>query len=254
MRSISPLALEVLGERARPVTSAEERVLAVPSPLASLLPGAVLRRGSVVAVATPGGPVDGRDDAAASLALGLVSAASAEGSWCALVGAPGLGLAAAAELGLALDRLPVVAAPPPTGSRSWAWVVATLLDGLDAVVAWPPLQLSSADARRLRDRARRRSAVLVIVGPWPGPVDLRLEVVGVEWEGVGAGAGRLRRRRVALRAGGRAWAGREPLAEAWLPADGGGLAACEASSSAAVDRGRGAGPGGAAGDRERRVG
>ena len=41
---------------------------------------------------------------ATSILLALLAGASAAGSWCAVVGMPSLGLVAAAELGIALDR------------------------------------------------------------------------------------------------------------------------------------------------------
>src|SRR5439155_174136 len=62
---------------------------------------------------------------ATSLLLALIAAASRAGSWCAVVGVPALGVAAADGLGVALDRLALVPYPGP----DWATVVAALLDG-----------------------------------------------------------------------------------------------------------------------------
>lgn len=109
-----------------------------------------------------------------SLALSVLSAASAQGSWSAAVGFPSLGLAAAAELGVALERFPLV----PSVGR-WAWVVATLLEGVDVVLGRPPAGgVRAADARRLIARARERGSVLVVAGSWPEPADVRLAVAG----------------------------------------------------------------------------
>ena len=79
---------------------AGERLLPVLGPLQPLFPAGALRRGSVVSVT-----------GSTSLALSVLAAASAQGSWCAAVGMPSLGLAAAAELGVALERFPLVASP-----------------------------------------------------------------------------------------------------------------------------------------------
>jgi hypothetical protein len=207
--------LEELVGRAQPVALAGERRLPVLPALASLLPDG-LRRGSVVAV-----------QGATSLALALVAAASAEGSWCAAVGLPSLGLAAAGELGMALDRFPLVAAPRPgSGPGGWAWVVAALLDAFDVVLAGGATAGSCrpADARRLTARVRERGAVLVVVSSrWPESPAVRLTVAASAWEGPGRGDGRLRGRRVEVVASGRATAARERRARLWLPAPGGGV-------------------------------
>ncbi|MGI9023941.1 MAG: hypothetical protein ACR2HV_12050, partial [Acidimicrobiales bacterium] len=150
-----PDLAEVAG-RARPVVLAGARLLPVLPALRPLLPEGGLRRGTVVAV---GGST--------SLALAVMAAASAAGSWCAAVavGRPSLHPEAAAELGIALGRFPLVAALPGSGPGGWPWVVAALLDAVDVVVAWPPSRLRRADAHRLVARGRERGAVLVVAGP-----------------------------------------------------------------------------------------
>src|SRR5205807_5430750 len=105
-----------------------------------------------------------------SLALALAAGPSSAGSWCAAVGAPSLGLMAAAELGVDLARFPLVAAPPPA---EWPTVVAALLDAIDVVLAWPPPYLRAGHARRLMARARERGAVLMVPGSFDG-ADVRL--------------------------------------------------------------------------------
>jgi len=67
---------------------ADPRVLPVAEPLAPLLPGGGLRRGSTVAVAAGPG--------ATSLLFALLAEASAGGAWVGVVGRPELGLVAAA--------------------------------------------------------------------------------------------------------------------------------------------------------------
>jgi hypothetical protein len=174
---------EALGRRSQPPTLAAERLLPVPAAFRPLLPGSGLRRGSTVGVSRSG-----------SLALALVAGASAAGSWVAAVGLPDLGVVAAAESGIALERLALV---PHPGSRAWATVVAALLDAIDVVLVRPPTGLRAADARRLSARARERGAVLVPLGAWPEPADLRLSVAASQWQGLGQGHGSLPSCRVA---------------------------------------------------------
>src|SRR5437588_5350206 len=119
---------------ARPVSLARERTLPVLSALAGLLPEGGLRRGSTVAIS-----------GTTSLALALLAGPSQAGSWCAAVGLPSLGLVAAAEVGVALERFPLVARP---GGACPA-VVATLLEAVDVVLVCLPRTVRQADDRRL---------------------------------------------------------------------------------------------------------
>ncbi|HEV2766710.1 MAG TPA: hypothetical protein VGV63_03245 [Acidimicrobiales bacterium] len=215
-------ALREAAEQARPVALAGEQLLPVLDPLRPLLPEGGLRRGTTVTVeGAPG---------ATSLALALGAAASAAGSWAAAVGLPALGWLAAAELGVALERV-VVVSPPPA---AWATVVAALLDAVDLVWAGLPPRLSAGDARRLVARARERGSVLVpLARPatdgssagWPSPAPVRLAVASPAWTGpAGAGAGRLLARRVEVVATGRGAAARERRVALWLPGPDGGVA------------------------------
>jgi hypothetical protein len=200
-----------LGSRVRPVVLAGERRLTVPGPLEALLPGGGLQRGTVVAV-------DGAMGAGAtSLVLQLVAAATAVGEWAAAVDvANTFGALAAAEAGVALERLAVVRRVAP---NRWGRVVATLLEGVTLVAAIVPGSVRPSDARRLTARARERAAVLVTTGPWPAEAALRLRAETSTWGGLGRGEGLLRERvlRVAVR--GRGAAGRARVAE--LPAGAG---------------------------------
>lgn len=202
----------------RPVAAQEvdDRVLPVSGPLARLLPAGGLRRGSTVAV--PNGP------GATSLLLALLAEASAGGAWVGVVGRSDLGLVAAAEAGVRLERLALV---PRPGADLLA-VTSALLDGLDIVVVAGAERagVRAADRQRLAARTRQRGAVLVALGPWPG-ADAELTCSDVQWEGVGAGAaggsGRLCSRRVQVRVYGRgaALGGRSALV--LLPAPGGAV-------------------------------
>src|SRR4051795_3391289 len=113
--------LDQLRVRTRPVALAEEERLPVLGPLAGLFPGGGLRRGTTVSV--------GGGSGSTSLAMALLAGPSQAGSWAAVVGCPDLGLVAAAELGVDLERLALV---PRAGSQ-WPTVVSALLDAVDVV-------------------------------------------------------------------------------------------------------------------------
>ena len=216
----APLAatdIRRLAEQVRPVALAGERRLPVLPALATLLPGGGLRRGSVVSVS-----------ASTSLALALMAAASAAGSWCAGVGLSSLGLQAAAELGVVLERFPLVATPRRTGRGGWAWTIAALLDAFDVVLARPP-SLGAEDVRRLLARARERGSVLVLTGgrPSSGVADLELHMVHSAWEGVAQGHGRLRARRMEVVVSGRRSGAPERRCWLWLPGPDGEVAVAE---------------------------
>jgi hypothetical protein len=214
-------ALARAAERAKPVALAAEHVLPVLPALVPLFPDGGLRRGTTLAV---GGA------AATSLALAVAAGPSGDGSWVGVVGMPSLGLLAAAELGVALDRLVLVAPPEDSGPDAWVSVLATLVDGMDVVLAAVPRGARLGDARRLSARVRERGAVLVLVdearqgaagGIGPFEPELRLRGADVAWEGLEPGAGHLRARRLVVEAGGRRAAARPRRAALWLPdADG----------------------------------
>jgi len=191
-----------------------EQSLPVSAQLRPLLPGGVLRRGGTVAVAAN---ADGRSASsragATSLLFALVAEASSSGSWCAVVGMPRLGLVAAAEAGVAVERFALVPHPGP----DWAAVVAALIDGVDIVVVATPGPVAAAVASRLGARARQRGAVLIPVGQWPG-ADLTLTVTGDTWHGLGQGRGRLRTRDLEVHVQGRGAAARGRRAMLSLPA------------------------------------
>ncbi|MEJ7585264.1 MAG: hypothetical protein WKF43_14555 [Acidimicrobiales bacterium] len=183
--------------------------------MADLLPERGLRRGSVVAVDGSG---------ATTLALALVAEASQAGSWTVSVGLPTLGLGAAAELGVDLERLVLVDVPPPA---QWTTVVAALADAFDLVLIRPGHRIRPGDARRLMARVRERGGVLchlpatsALSTTWPDVPDLTLTVRSVAWRGVAPGEtghGRLRSRRVTVEVTGRRGAARPRRCDLWLP-------------------------------------
>ena len=197
--------LTEVAARVRPVVLAGERRLAVPGPLGEILPGGGLQRGSVVRV--EGAPGSG----ATSLLLSLLAAATAAGEWAAVVdGEEVLGGLAAAEAGVALERLVVVRSVP---AALYGRVVATLLDGVTVVGATVPRGFRLSDARRLEARARERAAVLVAAGPRPGEATLRLRAEHSSWSGLGHGEGLLGERLLRVAVSGRGAAGRERVAD-----------------------------------------
>ncbi|MDI1464891.1 hypothetical protein QEZ54_28370 [Catellatospora sp. KI3] len=206
-----------------------DRTLPVLPELRRLMPGG-LRRGSTVAVAPSPDPGCG---GTTSLLLSLLSAASAAGSWCAVVGLPTLGMAAAAELGIVLERFALVPHPGP----QWATVAGALLDGFDVVVVAPPGPVAPTVRGQLAARARQRGSVLVpFCGPgrtWDG-ADLTLSLVDGAWQGLGPGRGRLLGRELSISASGRGAAARPRRATVWLPATAGLAATLYGKVSAEV--------------------
>ncbi len=177
------------------------RMLPVAPALADLLPGAGLRRGSVVAV-----------HHSTSLLFALLAEVTAAGAWAAVVGAPSLGIVAAAEHGVVVSRLALV----PQPGAEYPAVMAALLDGVDLVVT-EPRSVRPDVARRLAARARHRGAVLLSLGPWPS-ADVELHCTPGTWTGVlEHGAGHLRSRPVEVHARGRGAAARPRSASVLLP-------------------------------------
>jgi len=212
--------LSALGERVRPVAASRTRLLPVLPPLAGLLPDGALRRGTTLTVGRPG------DNGALSIALALVAAASSSGSWCALVGHPGLGAVAAADLGVDLGRLAIL----PRPGVLWAEATAAVIEGVDLVVLCPPFAPRASMARRLVARARERRAVLMVLpgrAGWPEPPDLALRVDDATWEGITAGGGHLRRRRMTVTVTGRRSATRPGRHHLWLPAPDGSVSGAD---------------------------
>jgi hypothetical protein len=210
--------LRQIADRARPTVLAREQVLPVLPALRDLLPSGALERGTTVGVT---------GDAATSLALALIAGPSAAGSWAAVVGVPTLGLAAAAELGVALERLVLVREPEPS---SWGTVVAALVGAFDVVMLASTNRVRTTDARRLAARARERGSVLVQLGGVARSgleCDVRLTIGEVRWRGLARGHGNVRARRVIVETSGRRRAARPRRVDLWLLDDHGHVAVAE---------------------------
>lgn len=197
-----------------PVEVANDSVLTVLDPLVPILPRAGLARGQVVGC---------RGAAAMSLALALAAGPTEAGSWAAVVGLPTVGIQAASELGVAVERTLFVASPPPD---QWAVVLGAVIDGADIVIAAAPTRsVPAGETRRLQARLLSRGGVLVVVGD-PGAFvpDLVLDSEVIGWEGLGDGHGHLTCRRVSVQVDGRRL-GRPRRHELLLPGPGGAVAA-----------------------------
>src|SRR5687768_7876313 len=110
------------------ITLAHDRYLPIDEAFTTLLPEPGLIRGRIVGC---------RGAAATSLALALASRATTAGSWLAVVGVAPIGIEAAGELGVAVDRLVSVDA---NGCRpdEWADRVAAAADGFELLLTMPP--------------------------------------------------------------------------------------------------------------------
>jgi len=200
----------------RPVVLAEQQTLPVLQVFQDVFPNGGLQRGSIVHVSGAVG--------ATAVALALAAGLTQTGSWVACVGLDRMGWAAAAELGVHLQRVAVIQTP----DQSWAAVTAALVDSFDLVLCGAQHVPSAQDARRLAARARERGSVVMLISgetlgvaqgarPWPTVADVELRVVQTEWFGIGQGAGRLRQRRLSLDVGGRRGLSRSQRLELWLP-------------------------------------
>lgn len=180
----------------------------VAEPLAPLLPGGGLRRGSVVAVR-----------GSTALLLALLAAATAQGAWAVVVGVDDLGVLAAAEAGVRVQRLALVPRPGPDPAPA----VAALLDGVGLVALAGADRMPPGARRALAARARQRGAVLLPLGQWPG-ADVELRCRTEAWHGAESGQGRLRGREVQVQATGRGAAARPRTAHLLLPGPDGQVA------------------------------
>ena len=193
------MALAELSTFERSPYELQREVLPVPAPLDELFPYGGPTLGSVLTV-----------EGSTSLVFSLAAAASKKGQWAAAVGMPQLGLAAAAEAGIDLDRFVLV----PDPKDQWARVVAALVDGVDLVVVAPPRNARQAEARQVAARVREKRGVLVVAGTWPVQPELTIRLAASEWTGLGDGYGRLAGRRTRWVSSGRGAASRPRTVEA----------------------------------------
>jgi hypothetical protein len=145
---------------------------------------------------------------AVSLAAGMLSAATQQGSWLAVVATPTLGAEAISELGVDLRRVVAVDADLDSPLQ-WAERLVACSDGFDLVLTTMPAQIPDRVWRSMSQRTRRSGTVVVGLdmsgldrpgSDRPGSdrsgIDMRCRVVGSVWEGLGRGSGRLVARRM----------------------------------------------------------
>ncbi len=209
-------SLKALADLAQtPVTMAGEQLLGLSEPLAAVVPWGGLRRGMGVSVRGTAGL------GSTSFALALLAEATQQGSWAALVGVPTMGLAAAQEYGVVLERVAVIDRPDP---ELWASATGALLGAFDLVVISPQHRLRPADQRRILARARERGTVIITVDAEPlGTSDLVFTVVRASWKGLGDGHGHLQSRQVDVRIEGRREASRPRIVRLGLPGTSGSI-------------------------------
>lgn len=209
--------LAELGERVAPTSLARDRLLPVHSALQPLFPDGGLVRGRVHACEGTGGT---------TVALAMAREAVLAGAWMAVVDVATLGVDAAHELGVALERVvridTAVGAPGVTAAdepgetaaevsgdvgRRWVEVMAAAVDGFDVVVATVPeawrTGRASGAIRSLVARLQQRGSIIILLGsPGVVPVDVSVSARGV-WGGLGWGHGVIGRSRLDVRSSGR---------------------------------------------------
>lgn len=156
-------------------------------PLASLLPEGRLPRGALTSIRGSN-----------TLLLALLATDHRAGEWTAIVGAPELGMLAAAQAGLELERLVLIPSPGPAAAEA----LAALVDGFDQVLLGPAARLAPADRRRIIARARERNVALIDPQSTENAV-LTLDVDHRTWTGPDHGAGYLKTQQLNIERGGR---------------------------------------------------
>jgi hypothetical protein len=173
--------------------------LSVAKALQPIIPDGVLMRGRTVLCS---------GDAAMSMALLVVSAATQDGSWLAVVGVSDFGLMSACEQGVALQRTVLVT--PTDNKKDWISTVAAVADGFDVMMLEVPRDVSESDARRIQTRIQARRNVLVLVETsrhtTPRSVfqpDVVLHTATTKWDGIECGAGYVQGRHIDVTVSGR---------------------------------------------------
>lgn len=186
------------GSLAESATGVDRPALAVIESLAAVLPDGLVRGRSVLC----------SGDAALSLALAVVAGASRSGSWLAVFGLTDLGLLAAHEQGVALERTVLVT--PPSSSTQWSAALGAAVEGFELALVEVPSRISVGEARKVQQRVLARRAVLILVDvdgrharqPVFQP-DVVLHTVTTGWSGIGSGHGHVRGRDVMVEVSGR---------------------------------------------------
>lgn len=170
--------------------------------------GGDLPKGWVVSLAAQAGSAN------SSLALALAAATTAQGSWVVALGWPSLGLVAAHNLGVNLNRLVLA---DVSSSEETLLALDTLVGSVELIMV-NNLRLNGREHRHLTSRLRTRGTTLISVNTsWHTTPDITLWASTLSWEGLGNGHGHLRLRRVNIRSRGRRKASQERSVQVWLP-------------------------------------
>jgi hypothetical protein len=164
------------------VTRVDTAVFAVTPALEGLFPEGGLRRGTTYEI-----------DASSSLLWSLLAGPTSKGVWCAVVGMPDVGLAAAEDMGVNLDRLILI----PSPDSRWLSVVSALIDVVGIVALGTHAAPSDRMLSTLAGRLREREATLLVRSRWPR-VEARIGVDTHTWRGLGSGHGVLHEHRVRI--------------------------------------------------------
>ncbi len=191
--------------RVAPVMLAGDQLLSVPDVFHTLLPGGGIQRGWTTRV-------DGSASARA-LAWALLGEATTAGRWVAAVNVSGISLAAASELGVAVERVLVV---QNVTAEVWSSAIGALIGAVDAVVFGSPThRVRPSDHRQMASRCRERGTVLMELAPdsvarsgrfgslGQLQYDLSFQVDPSDWVGLGQGHGHLQSRVAKVSVGGR---------------------------------------------------
>jgi hypothetical protein len=214
--------LRELRDRLAPVTLAREQLLAVPDPLLPLFPFGGLQKGQSIGFRGPG---------SWSVAMAMAGSLLGNDGWMATIGVEELGLLAASEAGIRLDRLLLIETPP---AAQLATVVAALIEVMGVIALAPCREVGTGDARRLAARSREQGSTLFLLDGgrhWPHGLDLTITTTPQQWEGVGQGHGHLEWRQLLVEAVGRRSSARPRQVSVLLPAPDGGLAPVDAAPS-----------------------
>lgn len=191
--------LALVADAVTPGTLAADRTLPVTAAWQTVLPDGLVR-GRSLACTGLGAP---------SLALSLLAGALDTGAWLAVIDLPWLGVEAARDLGVPLERIVRIDTARTGGDGDgtgelWAEVLAAASDGFDCILTRVPRRLPAGLVRRIGTRLRQRGTILVALGE-PGPLspDLTVSADSLRWDGLDEGHGHLRRRRLEATIAGR---------------------------------------------------
>lgn len=183
-------------QRVAPVVLAAEQRLPVPGIFHTILPTGGLQRGWTTRV--DGGP------SARALAWALLSDITTAGGWIAAVDVPGIGLSAAREVGVAIERVLVVTNTDPD---SWSATIGALIGSVDVIVFGAPQhRVQPSQYRRMSSRCRERGTVMVELassGQGQLQYDVSFSVDPIEWRGLEQGHGCIQARGLDVSVSGR---------------------------------------------------